>query len=71
MTAPLLVLAAGWVLVVAPPEPLPCDRPGWTVRQADGSEMAAVRMAALPGALGIEVVPVAPGRSFCDGFETP
>jgi hypothetical protein len=64
-----LLLSASIVLLIDPPEPLRCGLPGVTVRTADGAEIHAARAEYLPASLGIVVVPVIPGRVYCNGFE--
>lgn len=64
-----LLLAATIVVLIDPPQPLDCSQPGVRVVLASGEEIHAVRASYLPTTRGIVVVPVAPGRVFCDGFE--
>lgn len=61
--------APALVVVLDPPEVLPCGARGWALLLPSGAVVPVVRMAYLPGSLGLVAVPQAAGRVFCDGFE--
>lgn len=66
-----LILTASMVIVIDPPQHLPCPLPGYRIVMADGSRMHAVSASYLPSGQGIVIVPQRQGRVFCDGFERP
>jgi hypothetical protein len=72
MAAPAVLdtrAAPALIVVLDPPELLPCGARGWSLLLPSGAVLSVVRMGYLPASLGLVAVPQAPGRVFCDGFE--
>lgn len=64
-----LALAAGVTVIYNPPQPRPCEMPGFIVRLPGGSELRAVSATLDPETATAVITLEAPGRVYCDGFE--